>query len=109
VGSNKGKGFFSSFLLGLAFGTGWSPCVGLALGSILILAGSSDTLYTGMFMLLIYSLGLGVPFLVISLLLTKSTGVMKKMNRFIPIISQVSGWLLVVMGIMLFTGQLQKI
>lgn len=108
VKPNAKKGVFSSFLMGLAFGTGWSPCVGFALGSILILAGSSDTMLSGMLMLLVYSLGLGVPFLIISLLLTKSLGIVKKLNRFVPKLSMISGWLLVLMGILLFTGQLQK-
>lgn len=103
------KGFLSSLLLGLAFGTGWSPCVGFALGSILLLASSGDTMASGMLLLFVYSLGLGVPFLIISFLLTKSMGIVKRMNRFIPRLSQISGWLLIAMGILLFTGQLQKI
>lgn len=109
VKPNERKGFFSSLLMGLAFGTGWSPCVGFALGSILILASSGETMVSGMLLLLVYSLGLGVPFLIISFLLTKSMAAMKKMNRLIPKLSLASGWLLVAMGILLFTGQLQKI
>jgi len=103
------KGFWSSFLLGIAFGTGWTPCVGIALSSILLLAGSTETLYRGMFMLFVYSIGLGIPFIVLSLILTSSLNAMKKMNRIIPVLSVVNGWILVAMGILLFTGQLQKI
>jgi cytochrome c-type biogenesis protein len=103
------KGFISSLLLGLAFGSGWTPCVGFALSSILLLAGSSDTLYTGMLMLFVYSVGLGVPFLIISFLITTSLKAMRKMNRIVPILSMINGWILVVMGIMLFTGQMQKL
>ena len=103
------KGSFGSFVLGLAFGTGWTPCVGLALSSILLLAGQSETLWNGVMMLLIYSLGLGIPFLVISLLLTYSLGFLKRINRFLPTISIVSGWILVALGILLFSGQFQKI
>jgi len=103
------KGFVSSLLMGIAFGTGWSPCVGLALSSILLLAGSAETMYTGMFMLFVYSLGLGVPFLIISFVLTYSFSTVKKLNRFLPKLSLINGWILVGLGILLFTGQLQRL
>ncbi|MCY9657165.1 cytochrome c biogenesis protein CcdA [Paenibacillus chondroitinus] len=105
----KQKGGLSSFLLGLAFGTGWTPCVGLALSSILLLAGSSETLFTGMSMLSVYSLGMGIPFLVISLLITYSLSIVKNINRWLPTLSLVNGWIMVGMGLLLFTGQLQKL
>lgn len=100
-------GTIHSFLTGLAFGTGWSPCVGLALSSILLLAGSLETVGSGVFMLAVYSIGLGVPFLLISWLLTYSFGIVKKLNRWIPLLSKMNGWLFIAMGILLFTGQLQ--
>lgn len=106
---NSKKGNVSSFVLGLAFGSGWTPCVGLALSSILLLAGAAETMYSGMLLLFIYSIGLGIPFLIISLMITYSLGVLKKINRFIPLLSIVNGWILVGMGLLLFTGQLQKI
>ncbi|WP_188995566.1 cytochrome c biogenesis CcdA family protein [Paenibacillus nasutitermitis] len=102
------KGNVSSFILGLAFGSGWTPCVGLALSSILLLAGSSETLYRGMFLLFFYSIGLGIPFLILSLMLTYSLGILKKINRWLPVLSVINGWILVGMGLLLFTGQLQK-
>ncbi len=102
-------GAIRSLVTGLAFGAGWSPCVGLALSSILLLAGSSETLWNGIGMLAVYSLGLGVPFLLISWLLTYSMNMMKKMNRWMPLLSKINGWLLIGMGFLLFTGQLQKI
>lgn len=103
------KGGWNSFVVGLAFGTGWTPCVGLALSSILLLAGSSDTMYSGMLLLLFYSLGLGVPFLLISLLITKSLGVMSKVNKWLPRLSLLGGWIMVVMGLLLFTGQMTRL
>ncbi|REK76901.1 cytochrome c biogenesis CcdA family protein [Paenibacillus paeoniae] len=103
------KGNLSSFILGLAFGSGWTPCVGLALSSILLLAGSTETLYSGMFLLFAYSIGLGIPFLVLSFALTYSLGILKKINRWLPLFSKINGWLLVGMGLLVFTGQLQKI
>lgn len=110
VSSNQTKkGNVSSFILGLAFGTGWTPCVGLALSSILLLAGSAETLYSGMFLLFVYSIGLGVPFLIISVMLTYSLGILKKINRWLPLLSKINGWILIGMGLLVFTGQLQKI
>lgn len=98
-----------SFLLGVAFGSGWTPCVGLALSSILLLASSSETIYSGMFLLWIYSLGLGIPFLILSIIVTHSLHIVKKINRLLPKLSLVNGLILIVMGILLFTGQMQKI
>ncbi|MFT9846673.1 cytochrome c biogenesis CcdA family protein [Aneurinibacillus sp. REN35] len=105
----KQQNIWGSVLLGLAFGSGWTPCVGLALSSILLLAGSAETMYNGMVLLWIYSLGLGIPFFALSFVLTYSLTVMKKVNRFMPVISKSSGWIMVGMGILLFTGQMQKI
>jgi cytochrome c-type biogenesis protein len=105
----RNRGAIRSLLTGLAFGAGWSPCVGLALSSILLLAGSTETLWMGIGMLVIYSLGLGVPFLLISLLLTYSMKIMKKMNKWMPLLSKINGGVLIAMGFLLFSGQLQKI
>jgi cytochrome c-type biogenesis protein len=103
------KNILSSMLLGISFGIGWTPCVSLALSSILLLAGSAGTVYRGMFLLSVYSLGLGVPFLIITFLITYSIIIFKKINKFLGILSIVNGWILIVMGLLLYTGQLQKI
>jgi len=109
TGAARSRGAIRSLLTGLAFGAGWSPCVGLALSSILLLAGSAETLWSGVGMLSVYSLGLGVPFLLISWLLTYSMKWMKKLSKWMPLLSKINGWLLIGMGLLLFTGQLQKI
>ena len=101
--------WFSSLLLGMAFAAGWTPCVGLALSSILLLAGNAATVNTGVFLLAIYSLGLGVPFLFISFLMLYSVKAIRRLNRWMPVIKNVSGWLLIGMGILIYTGQLQRI
>ena len=103
------KNIFRSMLLGISFGIGWTPCVSLALSSILLLAGSSTTVFKGIFMLFVYSLGLGIPFLIITFLITYSLNVVKKINRLLGVLSLVNGWILIVMGVLLYTGQMQKI
>lgn len=100
---------FSSMLLGISFGIGWTPCVSLVLSSILLLAGSSGTVLKGIFMLFVYSLGLGIPFLIITFLITCFLSVAKKINRFLGVLSLVNGWIMIVMGLLLYTGQMQKI
>lgn len=107
--TKKEKNIWRSGILGIVFAAGWSPCIGLALSSILILAGSSGTMGSGIFMLIIYSLGLAIPFLAISVLVTYSLKVMKNINKWLGKISVISGWLLILLGLLLFTGQLQKI
>src|SRR5690606_37062184 len=92
-----------------AFGSGWTPCVGLALSSILLLASSSETVYSGMILLLIYSLGLGIPFLLISIVVTYSLKTIRRVNKILPKLNKVNGWILIVMGVLLFTGQMQKL
>lgn len=100
---------FKPILLGISFGIGWTPCVSLALSSILLLAGSTSTVLRGVFMLLVYSLGFGIPFLIITILITYSLNVIKKINRFLGMLSKVNGWILIALGLLLFTNQMQKI
>ncbi|WP_206810004.1 cytochrome c biogenesis CcdA family protein [Paradesulfitobacterium ferrireducens] len=103
------KNIWRSLLLGMSFGAGWTPCVGLALSSILLLAGSANTVYSGILMLFVYSLGLGIPFLAISLIITYSLRVVRKINRSLGMLSLINGWILIGMGLLLYTGQLQKL
>lgn len=107
--TKKEKNIWRSGILGIVFAAGWSPCIGLALSSILILAGSSGTMGTGIFMLIVYSLGLAIPFFAISVIVTYSLKVIKNVNKWLGKISVVSGWLLILLGLLLFTGQLQKL
>ncbi|MBD3921377.1 sulfite exporter TauE/SafE family protein [Paenibacillus sp. PR3] len=108
---NKGvsRGKFRSFMIGVAFGTGWTPCVGMALSSILLLAGTADTVWHGAFLLAVYSLGMGMPFLLLSLIVTRSLGVLRRIHRFLPMLSVANGVLFIAMGLLLFTGQFQRI
>jgi len=105
----KPKNWFSSVLLGIAFGSGWTPCVGLTLSSILLLAGSSNTFGQGMMLLAIYSLGMAVPFLLLSLMMTKSVRIIRTINRYLGKLSIINGSIMIIMGLLVFTGQMTKI
>jgi len=93
------------FLMGLAFGFAWTPCVGPFLGSILILASNSATVWQGGFLLLIYGLGLGIPFLLIGLVSTFALKQLGKAKKYMRPITIFSGILLIAIGILIVTGK----
>lgn len=97
----KNLRFFSSLLFGAAFSLGWTPCLGAFLGTALILASNLDTLYQGMGLLLTFSLGLGVPFLLTALLWNKLQTTLSVIKRNLHKIQMVSGAVLVIVGLLL--------
>lgn len=97
-------GFGSSALLGMVFSVGWTPCVGAFLGSALMLASQQGQALTGMLMLLAYSLGLGIPFVISALLIDYLKSAFDWIKRNYRIINAVCGWLLVLMGLLMATG-----
>lgn len=103
------KNWLSSILLGVAFGSGWTPCVGLTLSSILLLAGSSTTFSQGILLLVVYSLGMAIPFLMISFMMTKSVRIIRTINRYLGKLSIINGSIMVALGLLVFTGQMTKI
>lgn len=90
-----------TFVIGMAFGAGWSPCIGPMLGSILIVAGNQDTILEGIFLLSVYSAGLAIPFLIMSFFINSILEIMKRATRFIGIFNKISGILLIVIGLLL--------
>lgn len=100
--------FFSALLFGIIFSIGWTPCVGAFLGSALMLASQQGHVLEGMLMLLVYSLGLGVPFLISSILVDKLKTTFDWIKRHYNIINKVCGIFLVVIGILMATGFLGK-
>ena len=102
-------GFFSSLLFGAVFSVGWTPCVGAFLGSALLLAATRGHVLEGMLMLLVYSLGLGIPFLISAILIEKLKGAFNFIKRHYGIINAVSGCLLVLIGILMATGLFGKL
>lgn len=102
-------GFFSAALFGIVFSIGWTPCVGAFLGSALALASQSGHVLMGMAMLLAYSLGLGIPFLLSAVLIDQLKGAFNWVKRNYTIINAISGSLLIVVGIAMATGLLDRL
>ena len=98
-----------SGLIGVAFGAGWSPCMGPMLGSILALATVSTTLAQGIVFLLIYALGLGMPFLLVGLLIDRAGPVVRRINRYTGPISIIGGVILVLTGMLILSGHLTEL
>lgn len=99
--SEKPLHLMGTFAIGMAFGAGWSPCIGPMLGSILIVAGSQETILEGISLLAVYSAGLAIPFLIISIFINSILEIMKKAKKLMMVINKVSGILLIVIGLLL--------
>lgn len=104
----QSMGFFTSLLFGIVFSVGWTPCVGAFLGSALLLAATAGHVLEGMLMLLVYSLGLGIPFLISAILIDKLKGAFNFIKKHYNVINAVSGGLLIVIGILMATGLFGK-
>jgi len=99
-------GYLRSFLIGGIFSLAWTPCVGPILGGILTLAWSSETAWHGAYLLATYSLGLGLPFLIVGATLDSITPLLKTIRRYSSIIYIISGGLLIAVGILTLTNNL---
>lgn len=99
-------GYLRSFLVGGAFSLGWVPCVGPILGGILTMAYASATVGTAAYLMVAYSAGLGVPFLIAGLALDRSSAFFRRLYPYFRVISVVSGVLLIAMGVLIFTNRL---
>ena len=102
-------GFFSAAVFGIVFSVGWTPCVGAFLGSALVMASQQGTALKGMGMLLCYSAGLGVPFLLSAVLIDQLKSAFDFIKRNYRIVNLVSGGLLIVIGILMATGVLGRV
>ena len=105
----KPAGPLGAILVGIAFAFGWTPCIGPILGGILAIAGSRNSVNEGVTLLAVYSLGLGIPFLLTSLAINQFFGAAKRIRRHYHAIELTSGALLVVIGVLILTGQLTLI
>jgi len=99
-------GYLRSFIIGAVFSLGWTACVGPILGGILALALNSATAWTGAYMLAIFSLGLGLPFLIIGIAFDSVKPVLKSIQRYSFVIYLIGSLLLILMGILVLTNQL---
>jgi len=99
-------GYLRSFLTGAIFSLAWTPCVGPVLGGILTLAATSETAWHGAYLLAIYSLGLGLPFLIIGAAFDSVTPLLKRINRYSGLVYIISGVLLIAVGILILTNRL---
>lgn len=91
------------FLVGMAFGAGWSPCVGPLLGSILVIAGSQESIWRGISLLTVYSAGMAIPFILLSLFINLMLEFFHQAKRIVRHVNHVAGALLIVVGIFLLT------
>lgn len=105
----KGDSYLGALLLGIAFAAGWSPCFGAVLAGILAYAGTSDTITKGVSLLLTYSVGMGIPFLVTAFFISEITPYFAKAEKHANKIKKAAGIVLIIFGFLIITGQLVKI
>lgn len=104
--SDKPAGYLGTLGVGMAFGAGWTPCIGPILGAILTYGFSQDTMWAGVGLLAAYSAGLAIPFLLAALALDAFLQTFRRFRTWIPVIEKASGIMLIGLGILLATGQL---
>ena len=103
------RGFFSLFILGMIFSLGWSPCAGPVLASILVLAMGTGSPSTAAFYLFAYSMGLALPFIMMAFFWERILVRIKKLHRYLPLFTVISAVLLIILGVMLFSGLFLKV
>ena len=108
VGNHQGT-VFGSYVLGLAFAFGWTPCIGPQLGAILSLAASNGSIAKGTVLLAFYAIGLGIPFLTFAIFINKLESTVKLLKRYLKIIERIMGLLLWTVGLLMLTGGFSSI
>jgi cytochrome c-type biogenesis protein len=106
---NRPTGYVGSFVIGIAFAAGWTPCVGPVLGGILMYAATTESLLNGVLLLSFYSLGLGLPFLITALGVDKFLAYFKNVRAYLWGVSTVSGIFLIIVGIMIYANSMTLI
>ncbi len=107
--ADKKSGVFSSILVGMAFGFGWTPCIGPILGSILAIASTEESINKGILLLSFYSLGLALPFILSGYLIQKFMIFSKNLKTKMNVINKTGGSLLLITGVLMITNQLQAL
>jgi cytochrome c-type biogenesis protein len=103
---SKPKGHFGSYIVGLTFGAGWTPCIGPILGSILLIASTTGSAMQGFWLLLVYSLGLAVPFMMTALAINTFLSHFSAIQKYMRVIMILSGLLLIAFGVIMLTDNL---
>jgi len=103
----KPAGYAGTFIIGMTFAAGWSPCIGPILGTILVYAGSKGSMMYGLKLLAVYSLGLAVPFFLSAVAINAFLSYSRKLARYMRVVMIISGLVLIVFGIMLLTDQVR--
>ena len=109
IQTNSNTNFYSPILIGMAFAFGWTPCIGPILGSILVLAATEDSLNSGIMLLIFYSSGLALPFILSGYLIQKFFIFSKNFKKNINLVSKIGGLILLITGILILTNQLQAL
>jgi cytochrome c-type biogenesis protein len=105
--TQKNNNIWFSFIVGMAFGFGWTPCIGPILGSILALASTEETIFQAVNLLIFYSLGLAIPFILSGYLMQKFLIFSKNFRKNINFVSKIGGFILLITGVLILTNQLQ--
>ena len=109
IQTNTNTNFYSPILIGMAFAFGWTPCIGPILGSILVLAATEESINKGIMLLISYSLGLALPFILSGYLIQKFLIFSKNFKKNINLVSKIGGFILLITGILILTNQLQAL
>ena len=109
IQTNTNSNFYSPVLIGMAFAFGWTPCIGPILGSILVLAATEESINKGIMLLISYSLGLALPFILSGYLIQKFLIFSKNFKKNINLVSKIGGFILLITGILILTNQLQAL
>ena len=109
IQTNTNTNFYSPILIGMAFAFGWTPCIGPILGSILVLAATEESINKGILLLISYSLGLALPFILSGYLIQKFLIFSKNFKKNINLISKTGGIILLITGVLILTNQLQAL
>ncbi|MFT4717593.1 MAG: cytochrome c-type biogenesis protein [Paracoccaceae bacterium] len=105
---DRGGSAVGAYVLGLAFAFGWTPCIGPILGAILSLSAQEDSIGRGTFLMAMYAVGLGLPFILSAMFINRAMGVMNRLKRHMGTIEKVMGALLIGVGIMMLTGAFSR-
>ena len=109
IDAKKSQNILFPYVIGLAFGFGWTPCIGPILGSILALAATEESINKGILLLFFYSLGLAIPFILSGYLIQRFLIFSKKFKKNINLVSKIGGIILLITGILILTNQLQTL